>query len=115
MSIFSSLFGGSNIKRQPRRDRVNVVARYDCLLDGEFYIMILDFVSDRVLIDKIKQKKFSKSEIKSEFIRRGDRIDGSLIEYMDKLVPSLNNEDLYLSVDADMGNPYEVTSGFFFT
>lgn len=55
MSFFSNLFGSDNIKRQPRRDRVNVVARYDCLLDGEFYVMILDFVSDRALIDKIKQ------------------------------------------------------------
>lgn len=115
MSFFSNLFGSDNIKRQPRRDRVNVVARYDCLLDGEFYVMILDFVSDRALIDKIKQKRFSKSEIKAEFVRRGDRINGSLIEYMDKLVPSLNNEDLYISVDADMGDPYDVTSGFIFT
>lgn len=115
MSLFCSLFSSSNIKRQPRKDRVNVVARYNCLLDGEFYVMILDFVSDRALIDRIKQKRFSKSGIKSEFIRRGDRINGSLIEYMDKLIPSLNNEDFYLSVDADMGDPYEVTSGFFFT
>lgn len=115
MSLFSSLFGGNSIKRQPRRDRINVVAQYDCLLDGEFYVMILDFVYDRTLIDRIKQKRFSKSEIKSEFIRRGDRINGSLIEYMDKLVPCLNKEDLYISVDADMGDPYEVTSGFFFT
>lgn len=114
MGLFSGLFGGSNIKLQPRKDRVNVVARYSCLLEDEFYIMILDFVSDRILIEKIKQKRLSKREVRSLFLERGDRINGRLLDYMDKLVPSLNPEDFYLEVDADLGDPYNVESGFFF-
>lgn len=113
MSFFENLFG-NNIKQQPRKDRVNVVARYESLIDGEFYIMILDYKTDKVLIDKIMQKKFSKSAIKAEFIKRGNKINGSLIEYMQKLIPSLNKEDLRLSVDVDMDDPYEIDFGFFF-
>lgn len=41
--------------------------------------------------------------------------NGSLEDYMNKLVPSLNKEDLYISIDAYMRELYEVESGFFIT
>ena len=113
MSFFDTLFS-KNVKRQPRKDRVNVVARYESLVDGEFYIMILDYKNDKVLIDKIMQKKINKKALKEEFIKRGDKINGSILEYMQKLIPSLNKEDFRLSVDVDMDDPYEIDFGFFF-
>ena len=113
MSILNYLFG-DNVKQQPRKDRVNVVARYESILDKEFYVMILDYKRDKSFIDKIMQKKFSKSAIKAEFIKRGEKIKGSILEYMQKLIPSLNKEDLRLSVDVDMDDPYEIDFGFFF-
>lgn len=100
--------------RQPRKDRVNVVARYMLLLDDDFYVMILDFVEDRSLIDRIKSKQISLDSLKKEFQLRGTKIEGGRItEYMSKLVSSLNDEDFYL--DIEDGEPYEVQFGFIFS
>lgn len=105
---------GSNQIRQPRKDRVNVVARYMLLLDGDFYIMILDFVNDRTLIERIKSKRISLPALKQEFQKRGTKIEGGHItEYMSKLLPSLNQEDFIL--DIEDGDPYDVQFGFIFS
>lgn len=105
---------GSNQIWQPRRDRVNVVARYMLLLDDDFYVMILDFVNDKTLIERIKSKRISLPALKKEFQVRGTKIEGGRItEYMSKLLPSLNQEDFIL--DVEDGDPYEVQFGFVFS
>lgn len=117
MGFFDFLCGmssDSNQIRQPRRNRVNVVARYMLLLDDNFYVMILDFVNDKTLIERIKSKSISLPALKKKFQWRGTRIEGGRItEYMSKLLPSLNQEDFIL--DVEDGNPYEVQFGFVFS
>ena len=116
MGIFDFLKGkpvSNSQKRQPRKDRVNVVARYMLLLDDDFYVMILDFVSDKSLIERIKSKSISLESLKREFQNRGTKIEGGRItEYMQLLLPSLNEEDFILNVED--GDPYEVSFGFIF-
>ena len=85
LDFLRGMISGSNQIQQPRRDRVNVVARYMLLLDDDFYVMILDFVNDKTLIERIKSK----------------------------LLPSLNQEDFIL--DVEDGDPYEVQFGFVFS
>ena len=77
------------------------------------YIMILDFVNDRSLIERIKSKQIPLSTLKKEFQLRGTRIGGGRItDYMSKLIPSLNQEDFIL--DIEDGDPYDVQFGFIF-
>ena len=40
LDFLRGMSSGSNQIRQPRRDRVNVVARYMLLLDDDFHVMI---------------------------------------------------------------------------
>lgn len=110
-------FSSAQIKRQPRRDRVNVIARYMLLLDDESYVMILDFQSDASLIERIKRKEISLDDLKKEFQNRGIEIDnGKMTEYMSNLIPQLNQEDFILDVSDDIGDGtlYNVYFGFFF-
>lgn len=114
LDFLRGMSSGSNQIQQPRRDRVNVVARYMLLLDGDFYVMILDFVNDKTLIERIKSKRISLPALKKEFQGRGTKIEGGRItEYMSKLLPSLNQEDFIL--DVEDGDPYEVQFGFVFS
>lgn len=117
MGFFDFLHGynwGAGQIRQPRKDRVNVVARYMLLLDDDFYVMVLDFVEDKSLIERMKSKQISRAALKNEFQQRGTKIErGRLMEYMSKLVPSLNEKDFYL--DIEDGEPYEVQFGFMFS
>lgn len=69
MGFFDFLRGmnsGSNQIKQPRKDQVNVVARYMLLLDNDFYIMILDFVNDKSLIERIRSKQIPLSTLIKE-------------------------------------------------
>lgn len=114
LDFLRNMNSGSNQIRQPRKDRVNVVARYMLLLDDDFYVMILDFVNDKSLIERIKSKRISLPALKKEFQIRGTKIEGGRItEYMSKLIPSLNQEDFIL--DIEDGDPYEVQFGFIFS
>ena len=84
------------------------------LLDDDFYIMILDFVNDKTLIEHIKSKRISLPVLKKEFQVRGTKIEGGHItEYMSKLMPSLNQEDFIL--DIEDGDPYDVQFEFIFS
>lgn len=113
LDFLRTMNSGSTQIRQPRKDRVNVVARYMLLLDDDFYVMILDFVNDKALIERIKSKRISLPALKKEFQIRGTKIEGGRItEYMSKLLPSLNQEDFIL--DIDDGDPYDVQFGFIF-
>lgn len=113
LDFLRGMNGGSNQIRQPRKNRVNVVARYMLLLDDDFYVMILDFVNDRSLIERIKSKQIPLSTLKKEFQLRGTKIGGGRItDYMSKLIPSLNQEDFIL--DIEDGDPYDVQFGFIF-
>ena len=40
LDFLRGMNGGSNQIRQPRKDRVNVVARYMLLLDDDFYVIM---------------------------------------------------------------------------
>ena len=71
LDFLRNMNSGSNQIRQPRKDRVNVVARYMLLLDDDFYVMILDFVNDKSLIERIKSKRISLPALKKEFQIRG--------------------------------------------
>ena len=113
LDFLRSFSSDSNQIRQPRKDRVNVVARYMILLDNDFYVMILDFVNDKTLIERIRSKRISLPALKKEFQLRGTKIEGGHItEYMSKLLPSLNQEDFILDIDG--GDPYDVQFGFVF-
>ena len=115
MGFFSSLFGSSNtIKRQPSRNRINIVAVYEDIVEGEFYSMILDFQIDSPLIDRIKSKEISRREIKEIFIIKGEKINDSISDHMQKLASNLNEGDLCLTIDLDTENSYEVDYDFFF-
>ena len=46
---------------------------------------------------------------------RGERInDGYIHEYMKKLAPKLNEGDLFLAIDIDSENSYDIQYDFFF-
>lgn len=113
LEFLKRINSGSKQVRQPRKDRVNVVARYMLLRDGDFYIMILDFVNDKAFIERIKSKQIPLFALKKEFQLRGTKIEGGRIgEYMSKLIPSLNQEDFIL--DIEDGDPYDVHFEFMF-
>lgn len=116
MGFFSNIFNNTDtIRRQPRPDRINIVATYEDIVEVEFYCMILDFQIDNQLIERIKAKEISRSELKKIFIMRGERInDGYINEYMKKLAPKLNEGDLFLAIDIDSENSYDIQYDFFF-
>lgn len=117
LNFFRGELSNMRLKRKPRKDRVNVVARYMFLLDDMSYVMILDFQNDASLIKRIKNKKIPLDTLKKEFQNRGTEIDSEKNnEYMSSLIPQLNKEDFILDISDDIGDgtPYNVYFGFFF-